>query len=92
MKYKDIDVKQARECCRKHHKKDRKGLVHTYCEQCPLRRDRKDKEGKIRNLFCWFVLKQMYEDVEQEMKELEEMNIQYQEEWDEYIRRLDTEE
>lgn len=91
MKYKDIEVKQARQCCREHHKKDRKGLLHTMCDKCPLRRESIDKDGKIHNLFCWYVLKQFYEDVEEERKELEQEEIQYEKEWNEWVERLETE-
>lgn len=92
MKYKDVDVKQARRCCKEHHRKDKYGNLFSCCEVCPLRRTRIDKEGKKRVLFCWYVIRNMYLDMEHELKEIEEMDIQYGNEWEEYIRRLETEE
>ena len=85
MKYKDIDILEARECCKQHHKKDKKGYIHSDCDSCPLRRTRIDKEGKTRMLFCYFVLRNMYEDVEKEVEELEALNIQYEKEWKKWV-------
>lgn len=89
MKYKEIKEAEARKCCRQHHKKDKKG-IRSMCDVCPLRRTRTDKEGKIHVLFCWFVLKQMYEDIDQEMNKLNEEEVQYNKEWEEYINRQET--
>lgn len=85
MKYKDVDILEARECCKYHHKKDKKGNLYSDCDHCPLRRDKLDKEGVLRHLFCWFVLAKMLEDVQEEMDELNAEEIQYEKEWKEWI-------
>lgn len=85
MKYKDVDILEARECCKYHHKKDKKGYIHSDCDHCPLRRTRTDKNGKVRMLFCWYILRKMLEDVQEEMTELNAMEIQYEKEWKEWI-------
>ena len=83
MKYKDINIDDARKCCKYFKKK---------CDKCPLRRVKIDIYGKKHELFCWFVMLQFYEGIEEEQEALRQEEIHYQKEWDEYIQKLETQE
>ena len=85
MKYKDVKKEDARKCCKKHHYKDKKGKIYSDCDNCPLRRSRIDKNGKEHTLFCWYVIYKMYEDVDEEVKTLNEEEIQYNKEWEKWV-------
>ena len=65
MKYKDITKEQARQICRKH---------RVTCSQCPLRRERTDKKGTKHTLFCYYILVDIFEDME-EIREEEIENL-----------------
>ena len=56
MLYKDIDIEQARQCCREHTVFNDKRHKECVCDNCPLRRDFRDAEGTIRKGICYFIL------------------------------------
>ena len=96
MKYKDIDIKTARKCCKQHSYKNKKGMVIPKCEECPL--ERKNTNGKPG--FCWFMLKSLHDNQkEQECDYLKaEYNALMQEdvtkskEWEEWINKQESQE
>ena len=91
MKYKDIDIKTARKCCKQHSCKDKKGQVIPKCETCPLERI---------NKFCWYILKSLYDTDKDKLEEcpifkaeynaLMEEDVQKQLDWDNWINSQDS--
>lgn len=74
MKYSDVDIKEARECCKEH---------RAQCNECPLRRTRETKTHGEITLFCYYILFTMYEDCEEQLCKMKEENIHHE---DEYIK------
>lgn len=95
MKYKDIDIKLARKCCKQHSYKDKQNRTVPMCTKCPLRRlTQTGHEG-----LCWFVLKSLDENynIEEEFplaaleyKDLMNEDISFPEEWENWIEAQET--
>lgn len=77
MKYKDLTTKQAREECKKHALKNKKGLVITKCETCPLRRTRTDEKGKEWTLMCYYRLQDLLSELAEDYEEIKNEEIKY---------------
>lgn len=71
MRYVELPKEQARKICKKY---------KANCDKCPLRREDK---GKTR--FCYYVLYEILQDVEEECEKLKEEEIKY---WNEELRKL----
>ena len=86
MKYKDLDIKKVKECCKRHAQKQIKGKPIFNCDNCPLRRT----NDRGNTSFCWFRLDKFYEDCEQEHEELKKEELCHEDEWLKYL--LESEE
>lgn len=91
MKYEELDIETVRKCCKEHIKKTVKGTKYL-CETCPLRRERLDKDGNTRNLFCYYVVKKVCEETMEDYKNLLAEEIQHPEEWKNWVKTLESEE
>ena len=89
-KYKDVDLKLARECCKNHSYLNPKGILISKCEKCPLERFRTTPEGKKQGMLCWFKLHDLLKEIQDEYNALEEEDINKPLEWDNYIKSLET--
>ena len=78
MKFKELTTEQARQICKKH-----KGA----CDNCPIRRERTDKNGNNHTLFCYYVLK-TFLDITIELDEIKEEEIKYTEELQKELKQL----
>lgn len=88
MTYGQIKLKDARLCCKRHSRK---------CIKCPLRRERKwtDEKGQEQTtlLFCTFVLLTLYDEGQEEAKQvLLEEEIHHEEEWKKWVDSLESQE
>lgn len=68
MKYEELTKEQARKICKKY---------KCHCDTCPLRREKIDPNGKLRKLFCNFILQSLYEDMLEEVLILQKEEIKY---------------
>lgn len=86
MKYLEISLEQARKCCKRFSRK---------CEKCPLRVERIDinpytnKKTKYIQ-FCRYVLAEM-ETTENQKEEILDMQLQHEDEWNKYIKAVESE-
>lgn len=86
MKFLDITIEQARQCCKRHMRK---------CEKCPLRVERETinpyTKKTIKYLqFCRFVLAEM-EDKQEAKEEILDIELQHEDEWKKYIEAVESE-
>lgn len=75
MKYKEVDMKTARKCCKQHSYKNKQGQRIVKCETCPL-----ERKGK----FCWYILADLYSHADK-MKMTQEFNCIFKQEYDELM-------
>lgn len=91
MKYEDLNMEDVKKCCKAHIRKTANGIKYG-CEVCPLRRERTDKKGKKHSLFCYFVVKHVYEETMEDYNNLLVEEIQHPEEWEEFTKGLESQE
>ena len=77
MKYKEYPIEKARQECKKHAYKKIEKHVLCHCEECPLRRTRKDEKGKEWTLFCYWQLQDLVSELAEEWNEMSEEDIKY---------------
>lgn len=87
-KYKDLDIKTVKACCKAHCRKV-KGVIIPNCAECPLERPKK---------FCAFMLLSIHENykeyplVNEEYNQLMNEDITKEKEWQEWVERFKSEE
>ncbi len=94
MLYKDISKEQARQCCREHTIFNDKKHKECVCDNCPLRRAFKTKDGVIHQGLCWFILMRGLTDdlianspyAQAERTILEQELVSYPLEWLEWLK------
>lgn len=93
-KYRDIDLKTAKKCCKQHCYKNKHGMTIPKCDTCPLRRT--NTNG--RPGFCWFMIKSLHDPnkdnecdyLKAEYDALMEEDISHQLEWDNWINSQES--
>ena len=86
MKFLDIKIEEARKCCKRHQKK---------CEKCPLRVERETinpytKKTVTYLQFCRYVLAEMEDDLNEKL-EILDMELVHEDEWEKYIKAVESE-
>ena len=86
MRYLDISLEEARKCCKRFNRK---------CEKCPLRVERTEinpytNKPIVFLQFCRYVLAEV-ETTEEQKEEILDMQPQHEDEWEKYIKAVESE-